>query len=192
MVNNPFYRYKNLLKDYIDPRAAKVLWDNWNDHRRGYHNMDHLDNMIRSIERRKERLTEEEFHQLILAAFFHDAIYNPRSKTNEDDSIKFFRQAYIGKDRKFDLVDRAIETTKHRKRPFEYLLRIFWDADNEGFRGPWKTFLATEKGIRKEFSHVPQAQYIKGRIEFLESNLGLFGPKGDNNIRQLIKYLRNI
>lgn len=192
MTDNPFYRYRNLLKEYILPNAIPVLWKNWNDPRRAYHNMDHLDRMIKQLERNVHNFSRSEFEQLILAAFFHDAIYNPRdSKNHEDQSIKFFKQSYIGKI-KPDLIERAIECTKYRKRPSDFHLRIFWDSDNAGFRDRYEEFLRAEHGIRKEFSFVPIEEYKKARISFLETNLGLFGPKGDTNIKRLIEYLNTI
>jgi len=193
MVNNPFYRYSNLLKEYIYPGAIPVLWKNWNDQRRAYHNIDHLDRVLKEIEKWNYRFSRDEFEQLVLAAFFHDAIYNPHDpEGNEDKSLQLFRKVYIGKNSRFDLVDKAIECTKYRKRPSSFPLRIFWEADNAGFRDRWEEFLKYENAIRKEYSFAPIEDYKKARIAFLEKNLGLFGPKGDTNIRKLIDYLQNI
>jgi len=192
MVNNPFERYQNLLETYIDSRSIPVLWENWNQYSRHYHSIEHLKSVIAGIERWKYRLTRSEFDQLVLAAFFHDAIYDPKSpENNEDQSIDLFRRTYIGKDQKFDLVDKAIECTKNRKRPTDFLLKIFWEADNDIFRKPYLKFQTYEKQIRKEYSHVPDDIYKNARIKFLESNYGLFGPKGDTNIRNLVKWIRN-
>jgi predicted metal-dependent HD superfamily phosphohydrolase len=187
---NPFVRYKNLLKEYIDERSIPVLYKNWISSYRSYHNLNHLKDIISKLEPWRHKLTQDEFEQLILAAFFHDAIYDPKKPgENEDKSIEFFRKAYIGKDKKFELVDKAIESTKERKRPKIGPLRIFWDADNAGFRGTWKNFLKNEKGIRKEYSYVAEKVYKENRIKFLNENLGVFGPKGDTNIMKLIKFL---
>ncbi len=190
MINNPFIRYQNLLKTYIDPRAIPILHGHWSKPSRYYHNVDHLNDIITYIEKFRHRFNTDEFEQLILAAFFHDAIYDPMDpKNNEDKSIKFFRKVYIGENQRFTMVDDLIECTKYRKRPRSYPLQVFWDGDNEGFRKDWMTFLRNEKKIRKEYSQVSEDKYKKGRIEFLKTNLGLFGPKGDGNIRKLIDYL---
>jgi predicted metal-dependent HD superfamily phosphohydrolase len=193
MVKNPFHRYQNLLKEYIHPGAISVLWNNWNDHRRAYHNIHHLDRVLKEIESWSYRFSKDEFTQLVLAAFFHDAIYDPRNpEGNEDKSISFFRKVYVGKDMRYDLVDKAIECTKYRKRPTSFPLKVFWEADNAGFRDRWEDFLKYEDAIRKEYSFVPIEEYKKARIEFLQKNLGLFGPKGDSNVNKLIEHLRNI
>jgi len=191
-MDNPFSRYQNLLRTYIKPQTIPILYKLWTDRSRVYHNINHLNEVLQYIQRYAYKFNQDEFEQLVLAAFFHDAIYDMKDpKGNEDKSIKLFRDSYIGQDKKFELVDKAIECTKYRKRPTNFLLRIFWDADNEGFREPWIVFLKNEHKIRHEFSHIPEDIYKKARIEFLESNLGLFGPNGDGNVRKLIKYIRD-
>ena len=188
-MDNPFKRYRNLLTTYIDSGAIFVLYKNWNSPKRHYHNMDHLKSVIGGIEKWSDRLTREEYEQLILAAFFHDAIYDPRDRrSNEDRSKKFFREAYIGT-RDFELVEKAIDCTKERKRPNPGPLRYFWEADNAVFRKDWLRIIRWEFGIRKEYSFVHPDTYKEHRIKFLKKNLGLFGPKGDANINKLIKYL---
>jgi predicted metal-dependent HD superfamily phosphohydrolase len=147
-----------------------------------------LERVLNGIEKWKYRFTQNEFEQLVLAAFFHDAIYDARNpRENEDKSIKFFMESYIGKDKRFDLVGQAIECTKYRKRPTHFPLRVFWDADNAGFRDRWEDFLKYEKAIRKEYSFLDDDIYKNQRIRFLEKNIGIFGVRGNSNIKKLIK-----
>ena len=190
MKNNPFIRYQNLLKTYIDPKAVFVLYEYWSKPDRYWHNLDHLNDMITYIEKSRHRFEREVFEQLILAAFFHDAIYDTKkTKLNEERSKDLFRKSYIGKDKKFELVDEAIECTKYRTKPPMGPLRIFWESDNQIFRKDWMSVLRWEKGIRKEYGYASDDTYKAARISFLNENLGLFGPKGDTNIRKLIDYL---
>lgn len=190
MINNPFQKYQNLLKEYINHRTIPLLYNNWTKPGRYYHNLDHLNDVISYIEKWKHRFTRSEFEQLILAAFFHDAIYDPRkSETNEEKSKKLFRESYIGKNERFDLVDDAIDCTKERKKPSSFPLKIFWEADNQVFRKDWLKVLRWERGIRKEYSYVSDDTYRKARIKFLEENKGIFGAKRDTNINKLINYL---
>jgi predicted metal-dependent HD superfamily phosphohydrolase len=174
------------------PTAIPVLWNNWNASNRYYHNLDHLKSVIKEIERLKHRFSEYEFVQLILAAFFHDAIYDPKNLANNEDlSIRFFRKVYIGKGDRFSLVDKAIECTKYRKRPIPFPLRAFWEADNAVFSDSWENFLKYENRIRKEFSFVDDDIYKKERIRFLEKNIGIFGIRGNNNIKKLIEKINS-
>lgn len=192
MVNNPFQKYSNLLRTYIRPQTIPVLYGYWTSRARYWHNIDHLNDIITYIERWRHRLNRSEFEQLILAAFFHDAIYDTTvGKQNEAKSKKLFRDSYIGKHERFDLVDKAIDCTGERKKPTNFPLKIFWEADNQIFRKDWMNILKWERGIRKEYARYPEKVYTEARIKFLEKNLGLFGAKGDTNIRKLIKYLRD-
>lgn len=192
MDKNPFHRYQNLLKEYIRPQTVPILYGHWTSHDRYWHNLDHLNDIIAYIERWSHRFNKSEFDQLILAAFFHDAIHDTRnSEQNEEKSKKLFRDSYIGKNERFDLVDKAIDCTKERKKPLPFPLKIFWEADNQIFRKSWMNILKWEREIRKEYAHAPDKKYKKARIDFLEKNLGLFGAKGDTNILKLIKYIRD-
>jgi len=64
---------------------------------RAYHNMTHVQDVIASLDflldgedSSTDALTHNEEAILILAAFFHDVIYNPKSSTNEKDSADLF------------------------------------------------------------------------------------------------------
>ena len=72
---------------------------------RAYHNMTHIQDVIASLDFLLERREcgrsgaslvytkpDNEEAILVLAAFFHDVIYNPKSSTNEKDSADLFLQ----------------------------------------------------------------------------------------------------
>jgi predicted metal-dependent HD superfamily phosphohydrolase len=188
----PFKKFKKQLEQSVKPEKIKELEILWNNPKRFYHNISHLSQIISDIEKNIwfSELQVFEKNALLLAAFFHDAIYDPKKKDNEDQSIKFFKESNIIKDKEFvDIVVRLIETTKYRKRPINKLAKIFWDADNSGFYKGYNVLLKNEKLIRKEFSWVSPEKYKEGRIKFLRSNLGLFGSYVDNDINKLIKYV---
>jgi len=83
-----------------------------------------------------------------------------------------------------------IEVTKHRTRPIGKLQKIFWDADNAGFKKGYKEILKNEKLIRKEFSFFPKKLYKESRIKFLNSCIGLFGVSADKDLKKLIEYVQ--
>ena len=183
--------YMNVLAEYITDKGINILSKMWYDPHRFYHNINHLLSIIKAIEKNVwfKELQVKEKHILLIAAFFHDAIYEVKRKDNEDQSIKLFKLCLKPNTPKelVDSVIRLIETTKHRKRPIDKLERIFWDADNAGFIGSYYNFEKIDNLLKKEYSFLSKEQWTKGRIEFLESNLGLFGSVGDNNINKLLK-----
>jgi len=189
---NPFNTFKNILKNYISDKAIHELPLRWREKHRHYHTVDHLISVIQNIESNMyfKELNVYEKHVLLLAAFFHDAIYNPKRKDNEDQSIKLFISSVKSKDVKMlDTVCDLIECTKHRKRPINKLQRIFWDADNKGFFKGYDIMLKTETFIRQEYSHLSNKEYKKNRIEFLNLCKGLFNSSVDKDLNKLIKYI---
>ena len=189
---NPFNTFKNILKNYISDKAIHELPLRWREKHRHYHTVDHLISVIQNIESNMyfKELNVYEKHVLLLAAFFHDAIYNPKRKDNEDQSIKLFISSFKSKDVKMlDTVCDLIECTKHRKRPINKLQRIFWDADNKGFFKGYDIMLKTETFIRQEYSHLSNKEYKKNRIEFLNLCKGLFNSSVDKDLNKLIKYI---
>jgi predicted metal-dependent HD superfamily phosphohydrolase len=194
MTSDPFRDLKHILLLYISEKSLINLKKRWNEKTRFYHNQNHLIHVLSNIVNNLwfSSLSRVEKHALLLAAFFHDAIYNPKKNDNEDKSIELFKICYKGYDSiMVQKVSELIETTKHRKKPIVGLQKIFWMADNGGFFENYDIFLKTENKIRKEYSHIPSNKYKEVRIKFLESNLGIFdNPKVDQNIKNLIEYIK--
>jgi len=189
---NPFKVYEEILNNYLHEETIPFLEKAWNESHRKYHNIDnHLNPLLIYIDRNRFRLNPYDYHALILAAFFHDAYYNPRNyKNNEGESIKRFIASYKNWDNRIrNMVIEMIEATKYRKRPTTYLIRLFWDADNADFYKGYEKLLENEKLLRKEFKHIPKKIYKKKRIEFLESNFKLFDNEVDRDLIKLIKYI---
>jgi len=189
-MNDPFKIFHSILEIYVSPDSIKRLKALWNEKTRVYHDESHLRQIIFDIQNSVwfSELSLAEKHTLLLSAFFHDSIYDPKKKDNEDQSIKFFKKSYIGKDAVMvQKVSGLIEATKHRKRPMEKLQRIFWDADNAGFKKGYKVLLDNEKKIGKEYSYMTPIAYKESRIKFLKSCIGLFN---NNDIEKLIEYIK--
>lgn len=187
---NPFIQYKEILSKYFSSSIIHFIENLWNDPKRRYHNVDHLRQILNDIEKKRNFVLPIHREALIIASFFHDAIYIPGRQNNEDKSIELFMQSFSGEDMfMVKKIGEMIECTKYRKKPNDPLLKIFWEADNAGFLGSYDNFLEVEKKIKKEFSYLPIATYKKNRIKFLNSCLGIMGIKADENIRKLIDYI---
>jgi predicted metal-dependent HD superfamily phosphohydrolase len=192
---NPFLVFQDTLKLYISDKAIVNLPYRWSEKHRFYHNTNHLIQILQDIEKHPQfkECNYYEKHALLLAAFFHDIIYDPKKDDNEDKSIRLFITCFKGKDIKMiDTVCDLIEVTKHRKRPFKKLERIFWDADNAKFKDGYDTLLKIEKLLQKEYSFLSKKEYKQKRIEFLKTNIGLFNSSVDKDIQKLIKYVEDI
>jgi len=193
-MENIFLKFKSQLLQHISEESLIKLEKLWTSNDRYYHNIKHLERIISFIQFQIsfKELSLVEKHTLLLAAFFHDAIYDPKRKDNEDQSIKFFKESYIGKDGiMVEKVSDLIEVTKHRKRPIKRLERLIWNADNAGFKDGFEQLKKTDSLIQKEYKHLSKIAYKDGRIKFLESNIGLFDSKVDRDLLKLIEYYKN-
>lgn len=189
---NPFNAFKDLLKPYISEKALYELPKRWNERHRFYHTTNHLTEILFDIEKHPNfnLLNVYEKQALMLAAFFHDVILEPKRSDNEEESIKYFISSFRGKDVKMlDTVCDLIKVTKDRKRPIDRLQRIFWESDNAKFKSGYDTLLKNEKLLRKEYSFLSNKEYKDKRIKFIKSNFGLFGPSTDKDLNKLIEYI---
>lgn len=188
-----FKRFEKTLLKHVSEESIKELEKQWKQNTRFYHNISHLEQIIKDIESNIwfVGLSLVEKHTLLLGAFFHDAIYDPKKTDNEDQSIKFFKKAYTGKDAMMvEKVTELIEVSKHRKRPLGRLTNIFWEADNAGFKKGFDVLWKNDKLIQKEYKYLPKEKFKEGRIKFLESNIGLFTDKVDKDLEKLIEYYK--
>lgn len=191
---NPIKHYSVFLSLYIKENYIKNLEHQWADPVRYYHTKEHLNQIIQDIQKNIwfSTLQAHEKVALLLAAFFHDAIYDPQRKDNEEKSKAYFLHACkFGDSPTQKLILDLIEVTKYRKRPVNRLQQIFWDADNAIFKKSYPVLVNYEKQIRKEFIHIPKEKYKIARIKFLESNFGLFNQTTENNLKKLINYVEN-
>lgn len=189
---NAFILYQDLLSKYISKEIIWLLQNEWNKPHRFYHNVNHLNDILTYINSYKYMLNTEHYDALILAAFFHDAYYETKNNiNNEDESIKRFLSSYNHTSQIIkNFVVLTIESTKHRKRPDNILLQLFWDADNDILNKDYKALINYESLIRKEYIHIDKQIYKKKRIAFLQQNLKLFDTN-KSNLLKLVKYIED-
>ena len=71
-----------------------IILDKHREKWRAYHTVIHLVEMLRYLEMLSDEclsMNEEEKSILIMATFFHDSIYDPKSQSNEEDSAKLYQ-----------------------------------------------------------------------------------------------------
>jgi pantetheine-phosphate adenylyltransferase len=178
-IKGPFQKYHSTLTKYgcSDENIIK-LQSMWNEPHRVYHNQEHLDEIISLIEHWKTthlNLTPDEFDSLLLTAFFHDAVYDPISKTNEEDSAKLylsmcqFRYEHF-KDLHLVVEKMILDTKDHTKKPSSHLSEQFLVFDLHGLvYGSLSRKIADEAKIMREFGFVDFETYKNERgIKFLD------------------------
>ena len=134
---------------------------------RFYHTIDHVIYMLDNIDNFK--LTSKKRLKLEIAIWFHDVIYDSKKTDNEEKSGKYanFFLKMIGVPKKHRKeVKQLILITSHKEIPKSKLERIICDLDLLEFSEKWH--LENSFKIRKEYSHLSDDDWNKGRKEFLE------------------------
>lgn len=102
----------------------------------------------------------------VLAVVFHDLIYNPLSGRNEAQSAELgaiFTRVMTGSGLMGAVVHHAITCTGHRSWAVSAVSQTVCDADLSPLAKPWEEFQQDCARIRKEYQHVSNRNYIKGR-----------------------------
>lgn len=147
---------KELLMRYAEPQRA-------------YHNLEHIVAMLDEL----EQLNEKD-PAVALAIWFHDAVYDPKAKENEEYGAQLAKDTIrkIGlPDSLGEQVSDLVMATKHAAVPTEHAAQILVDLDLMILGKPEKVFDAYEVGIRKEYDWVPQSDFSAGRSKILQSFL---------------------
>jgi predicted metal-dependent HD superfamily phosphohydrolase len=158
---------------------SEVIRKNYTEIGRYYHTLDHIRDMLLW----RTRL-EDQFIDIVsvdMAIFFHDIIYDPTSKTNEEDSSLLFEQL-LGSLRisSIDIVKVCHyinQTKKHEVGDSEDNdLKLFIDIDMSIIGREADVYKDYAMKIRKEYCHYNDGAYCSGRASFLKSVLASGKP----------------
>jgi predicted metal-dependent HD superfamily phosphohydrolase len=154
--------------DRIEP-AFTDLRERYESSDRHYHTLDHIRAVLDAVCRLG---ATEEMSALLLAAWFHDAIYDSHASDNEERSAAFARRALqsLGVvEVSLREIERLILLTKnHSPSPDDLLGQILVDADLAVLGAPEAEYDAYARAIRKEYAWVPDEDYRAGRRGVLE------------------------
>jgi pantetheine-phosphate adenylyltransferase len=159
----------------------------WQEPHRGYHTLDHLWDILEQIAELDDATPKKHRDMLVLAAIFHDAIYQPGRHDNELRSADLFLEAAPPPPHSNavkDIVLMILETRNHR--PTFPLSATFNAMDTAILHRPYNALVEWEAGIAYEYLPVLGAEeYSRQRIDFLEAACREYGDNEDN-LRKLI------
>jgi predicted metal-dependent HD superfamily phosphohydrolase len=140
---------------------------------RHYHNLQHIDRVLTTIDRFTLQLQDP--IAVKLAAWFHDFVYDPQAADNELQSAKLARELLTElklAPTAIDLVQQLILATQgHQIDPTDIDLSIFLDADLAILGTSPDQYQIYARSIRQEYSWVNDTAYRTGRTQVLESFL---------------------
>lgn len=140
---------------------------------REYHNLMHVEDVLLRI----EELEPPPKHELslALAAWFHDAVYQPGKPDNEDRSgyVAYDALEQIGASPSLIAeVVRLVRLTADHDPPADDVAgAVLCDADLAILAASDERYAQYAAAIRQEYIHVPQAEFCAGRAEVLQSFL---------------------
>lgn len=152
----------------------------YNEPHRHYHNMAHIQHCLRELEAfaqspegwRLEASGLVDFAQVEWAIWFHDSVYDPQSKMNEENSADLLTMAASTGGISRNPARRLVLATKHSDQPLVNLdENVMVDIDLAILGQDESTYLAYAHNIRREYSFVPWNVYREARKLILQGFL---------------------
>ena len=154
-------RYNELIAAYTGPD-------------RHYHNLDHINDGLEKIDKVRHLAWNPD--AIEMAWWWHDFVYNTKSKLNEDKSAEMADN--VLREFKVSIELRAwiialIYATKHiyLPEPEDYDLCLMIDIDLASLGAPPEIFDRNTANIRKEQAWLSIRDFRKGRVEFFRKML---------------------
>lgn len=171
---------QDIAKKLKELKFPETVLDLYREQHRHYHTTAHLLQVIEGIEK-SGKMNED----LFLAAVYHDAVYDPRSSKNEEDSVALFKThaAKAGlKEANQAIIEKLIMETKSHLATSD-LSQVLIDADLAILHAPFDKLMEYEHQIFREFQFVDYKIYKQKRLEVLHK----FNTRGQLN--SLIEYV---
>ncbi len=149
--------------------AGAALLGRWAEPHRGYHDLAHLDEVLARV----GVLEGEAFDAdaVRLAAWFHDAVYDPTAGDNEEHSAELATTSLSGLDLPPALVAEAARlvrlTATHDVAPGDANGAVLCDADLAILASNGLRYASYVEGVRREYAHVDDAAFAAGRAAVL-------------------------
>lgn len=145
----------------------------WSEPHRRYHGMGHLTAVLLFVD---EYATHaDDLDAVRLAAWYHDAIYDPRAADNEERSALLAETelAALGQPpERVAEVGRLVRlTAAHNPAEGDHNGELLNDADLLVLGSPSEAYVAYVNAIREEYAHVSDADFGTGRTAVLTALL---------------------
>ena len=160
----------------------------WDEPQRRYHTLQHLEECLATLEPHLDRADHPA--EVELAIWFHDAVYWPYEKDNEELSADWaegeMEHAGIAPER-IERVKQHILATRHAAEPVGVDQQLVVDVDLSILGAPRERFEAYERQVRAEYSRVPTVVFRRKRREILREFLAREPLYGTPAIRDALE-----
>ena len=145
----------------------------WSEPHRRYHDLAHLAAVLSLVGELGEAADPDAVR---LAAWYHDAVYDPERSDNEELSAQRARAGLRGlvDDERAGEVERLVRLTDgHDPAPQDSNGALLCDADLAVLAAPAESYAAYASAVRAEYGHLSDAEFTAGRAVVLEHLLEL-------------------
>lgn len=172
-------RWTTLLRrcgatDAPEPYGRDLL-KRWAEPQRRYHTTDHLLAMLDHIDALAEHADDPD--AVRLAAWFHDAVYQPDRSENEERSarlaLRALREAGVAQPLADEVARLVRLTVGHHPEPGDRNGEVLCDADLAVLGGSPDAYAAYSAAVRAEYGFVPDDAFREGRAAVLRQLLEL-------------------
>jgi predicted metal-dependent HD superfamily phosphohydrolase len=150
----------------------KSLSTRYREPHRAYHTLTHIAHCLDELDGARKQARDPV--SVEMAIWYHDAVYDPRSKDNEarsaDLAARDGEAMGQAKDRRDRVTALILASINHDLEP-DPDVRLFSDIDLAILGRPPAAFAAYEKRVRIEYSWVPEPVFRAGRSKILKSFL---------------------
>lgn len=160
-----------------DRRLLDGLLARHREKHRRYHTATHVAWVIRHVDELAADQPVDHLDEVVAAAFYHDAVYEPSYPANERASARLARRDLASLGWADDAVDRVgsmIEATEHTTPAVQSVgddTAVLLDADLAILGADPAAYAAYVNGVRAEYRHVDDDEWAEGRAAVLEGLL---------------------
>lgn len=161
----------NRLLPHAQPLGDDLLARYAEQHRH-YHDQRHLTEMLETIDQLADLADDPD--AVRLAAWFHDAIYDPQADPGENEEVsaqlaELELSAYGVEAARVAEIGRLIRlTAKHDCDPEDGNGAVLCDADLRVLSMSADRYDEYAEGIRQEYAHIDDRNFARGRMTFLQ------------------------
>jgi predicted metal-dependent HD superfamily phosphohydrolase len=155
-------------RDDVASSGANLL-SRYADASRHYHDLTHLDEVLRHVDELAEFSRVPDVVRL--AAWFHDAVYDPRADDNEENSARLAEHMLTSLRVDDDVVANVARlirlTADHDAGDDDPDAAVLCDADLAILAADEPRYADYVAGVRAEYAHVPDDSFARGRAAVL-------------------------
>jgi predicted metal-dependent HD superfamily phosphohydrolase len=159
-----------------EPECERVLADLAARHEephRAYHTLAHLRHVLEVVDFIEQRERVDDSIAVRLAAWFHDAVYEPGAADNEGRSAKLAAEVLtdwqVPADRVAHVHGLVLATAHHLPETSDEAVLV--DADLAILAADPDTYQVYTRAVRVEYGHLDEAEWRAGRAAFLTGML---------------------